>query len=61
LLPEPRLGGSRRIQLGRPGVLGLQESKRDSLPQSLTVSLGTYQGVHEEPLLPAESGEYRFR
>ncbi len=61
LLPEPRLGGSRRIQLGRTGVLGLQESKRDSLPQSLTVSLGTYQGVHEEPLLPAESGEYRFR
>lgn len=60
LLPEPRLGGTRRIQLGRTGVLGLQESKRSSLPQSMTVSLGLYEGVRDEPLSPATSGEYRF-
>ncbi len=60
LLPEPRLGATRRIQLGRTGVLGLQENKRSAMPQSMTVSLGTYQGLEDEPLQAAESGQYRF-
>lgn len=58
-LPEPRLGKTNRVQLGRTGVLGL---KRDShvTRTHLTVSLGTYKGLTCETLLSAQSGGYRF-
>lgn len=42
LLPEPRLGKGRRIQLGRTGLLGLKEGKLNTPRESLTVNLGCY-------------------
>ena len=58
-LPEPRLGKTHRVQLGRTGVLGLRRN-RPATRTHLTVSLGTYEGLTCETLLPAESGGYRF-
>lgn len=60
LLPEPRLVKGRRIQLGRTGLLGLQEGKLNTSRESLTVSLGCYEGLHYYALQPAEDGHYRF-
>jgi type VI secretion system protein ImpH len=45
LLPEPRLGKGRRIQLGRTGLLGLKAGKLSNNRESLTVSLGCYEGL----------------
>lgn len=58
-LPEPRLGKNNRIQLGRTGVLGLKRD-RPATRTHLAVSLGTYEGLTCETLLPAEPGGYRF-
>lgn len=60
LLPEPRLGASRRIQLGRTGLLGLKNRKLSDNRQLLTVSLGCYQGLGCAALAPAADGDYRF-
>jgi len=59
LLPEPRLGQKRRIQLGRTGILGLKSDKPGKRSH-LTVSLGCYEGLDCKPLLPAQDGGYRF-
>ncbi|MCK8329396.1 type VI secretion system baseplate subunit TssG, partial [Erwinia amylovora] len=61
LLPEPRLGNSRRIQLGRPGLAGLKDGKLSIDRQTLTVSLGCYEGLQCASLPPAEDGHYRFK
>lgn len=60
LLPEPRLGKGRRMQLGRTGLLGLKDGKLSDNRQLLTVSLGSYEGLTCELLPPAEDGHYRF-
>ncbi|ECI4181663.1 type VI secretion system baseplate subunit TssG, partial [Salmonella enterica subsp. diarizonae] len=60
LLPEPRLGKGRRIQLGRTGLLGLKAGKLSNSRESLTVSLGCYEGLQWSVLPPAEDGHYRF-
>ena len=60
LLPEPRLGAKRRIQLGRTGLLGLKNGKLSSNRQSLTVSLGFYAGLESLARPGAEAGHYRF-
>lgn len=60
LLPEPRLGKGRRIQLGRTGLLGLKAGKLSNNRESLTVSLGCYEGLQCSVLPPAEDGHYRF-
>jgi len=60
LLPEPRLGNSRRIQLGRTGLLGLKEGRLSGNRKNLTVSLGCYEGLQCQVLSPAENGHYRF-
>lgn len=60
LLPEPRLGRSRRIQLGRTGLLGLKDGKLGDNRETLTVSLGCYEGLHGQSLPSAEGGHYRF-
>jgi type VI secretion system protein ImpH len=59
LLPEPRLGKGRRIQLGRTGLLGLKAGKLSNNRESLTVSLGCYEGL-QCSVFPAEDGHYRF-
>lgn len=59
LLPEPRLGQQRRIQLGRTGILGLKSGKPGKR-RYLTVSLGCYEGLDCKPLQPAQDGGYRF-
>ncbi len=59
VLPEPRLGQKRRIQLGRTGILGLKSDKPGK-HHHLTVSLGCYEGLDCKPLLPAQDGGYRF-
>jgi type VI secretion system protein ImpH len=59
LLPEPRLGQGRRIQLGRTGLLGLKNGRCGDR-ETLTVSLGCYTGVQCASLSPAEDGHYRF-
>ncbi|MBD8451535.1 type VI secretion system baseplate subunit TssG [Serratia rubidaea] len=59
VLPEPRLGQKRRIQLGRTGILGLKND-RPAKYSHLTVSLGCYEGLECEPLCPAQDGGYRF-
>ncbi|RRW70224.1 type VI secretion system baseplate subunit TssG [Pantoea dispersa] len=58
-LPEPRLGKTRRVQLGRTGVLGLRRDK-PAKRTHLTVSLGTCEGLVCSALSPAQSGDYRF-
>lgn len=58
-LPEPRLGKSRGVQLGRTGVLGLKRAK-PAKRAHLTVSLGTYEGLTCSALPAAQSGDYRF-
>lgn len=58
-LTEPRLGKTRRVQLGRTGVLGLKHD-RPAKRTHLTVSLGTYEGLTCCALSPAQSGDYRF-
>ncbi|SUY92725.1 Uncharacterized protein conserved in bacteria [Buttiauxella agrestis] len=60
LLPEPRLGKGRRIQLGRTGLLGLRDGKLSDNRETLTVSLGCYEGLQCQVLAPAEDGHYRF-
>lgn len=60
LLPEPRLGKSRPVQLGRTGLLGLKAGKLSNGRESLTVSLGCYEGLKCAALPPAEDGHYRF-
>ncbi|EMH4161414.1 type VI secretion system baseplate subunit TssG [Pluralibacter gergoviae] len=60
LLPEPRLGKHGRIQLGRTGLLGLKGGKLSSNRESLTVSLGCYEGLPSSPLSPAGGGYYRY-
>ncbi|MCP6479194.1 type VI secretion system baseplate subunit TssG, partial [Klebsiella pneumoniae] len=60
LLPEPRLGKGRRIQLGRTGLLGLKAGKLSNSRESLTVSLGCYEGLQCSVLPLAEDGHYRF-
>ncbi|MGK8935688.1 type VI secretion system baseplate subunit TssG [Pluralibacter gergoviae] len=60
LLPEPRLGSARRVQLGRTGLLGLKNGKLRNNRQSLTVSLGYYAGLEERARPPAQDGHYRF-
>lgn len=60
LLPEPRLGKGRRIQLGRTGLLGLKEGKLSNDRETLTVSLGRYEGLQCSAFSPAEDGHYRF-
>lgn len=58
-LPEPRLGKTNRVQLGRTGVLGMKRD-RPAKRSHLTVSLGSYEGLACETLPPAEPGGYRF-
>jgi len=60
LLPEPRLAKSQRISLGRTGVLGLKEGKLSNQQQTLTVSLGCYEGLQSSGREAATSGHYRF-
>ncbi|WP_182080251.1 type VI secretion system baseplate subunit TssG, partial [Enterobacter bugandensis] len=60
LLPEPRLGNARRIQLGRTGLLGLRGGRLSDNRETLTVSLGCYEGLHWRMLPSAEDGHYRF-
>ncbi|EMK5832854.1 type VI secretion system baseplate subunit TssG [Citrobacter sedlakii] len=60
LLPEPRLGKGRRIQLGRTGLLGLKAGKLSNSRESLTVNLGCYEGLQCSVFPPAEDGHYRF-
>ena len=60
LLPEPRLGKGRRIQLDRTGLLGLKEGKLSNDRETLTVSLGRYEGLQCSAFSPAEDGHYRF-
>lgn len=60
LLPEPRLGKGRSIQLGRTGLLGLKDGKLNNNRETLTVSLGCYEGLQCSSLPPAEDGHYRF-
>ncbi|TGB80755.1 type VI secretion system baseplate subunit TssG [Escherichia sp. E3659] len=60
LLPEPRLGKGRRIQLGRTGLLGLKAGKLSNSRGSLTVSLGCYEGLQCSALPSAKDGHYRF-
>ncbi|MBS0848935.1 type VI secretion system baseplate subunit TssG [Citrobacter sp. JGM124] len=59
-LPEPRLGKGRRIQLGRTGLLGLKAERFSNNRESLTISLGCYEGLQYSALPPAEDGHYRF-
>lgn len=59
VLPEPRLGVKRRIQLGRTGILGLKND-RPGKRTHLTVNLGCYEGLDCRPLLPAQNSDYRF-
>lgn len=60
LLPDPRLSKGRRIQLGRTGLLGLKDGKLNNNRESLTVSLGCYEGLQCQVLPTAEDGHYRF-
>ncbi|EER3513814.1 type VI secretion system baseplate subunit TssG, partial [Escherichia coli] len=60
LLPEPRLGKGRPVQLGRTGLLGLKAGKLSNGRESLTVSLGCYEGLKCAALPSAEDGHYRF-
>lgn len=60
LLPDPRLGKGRRIQLGRTGLLGLKDGKLSDNRETLTVNLGCYEGLNCQILPPAEDGHYRF-
>lgn len=60
LLPDPRLGKGRRIQLGRTGLLGLKDGKLSNDRETLTASLGCYEGLQCQALPPAEDGHYRF-
>ncbi|TKI02611.1 type VI secretion system baseplate subunit TssG [Martelella alba] len=60
LLPEPRLGKGRRIQLGRTGLLGLKNGKLGTNRETVTISLGCYEGLQCSALPPAENGHYRF-
>lgn len=60
LLPEPRLAKQQRISLGRTGVLGLKEGKLSNQQQTLTVSLGCYEGLQSSGREAATSGHYRF-
>lgn len=59
LLPEPRMGKSRRIQLGRTGLSGLKDGRLSNDREHLTVSLGCYEGLQCTSLPAAESGHYR--
>ena len=61
LVPDPRLGLKRRIQLGRTGLLGLKNGRLSGNRETLTVNLGRYQGVQCVALPPAAEGHYRFR
>jgi len=58
-LPEARLGQTRRVRLGRTGILGLRNGK-PGRRSHLTVSLGCYQGLACKLLHPAQDGGYRF-
>ncbi|WP_213760421.1 type VI secretion system baseplate subunit TssG [Enterobacter hormaechei] len=60
LLPEPRLGKGKRIQLGRTGLLGLKDGRLSDNRETLTVSLGCYEGLRCSAFPPAEDGHYRF-
>lgn len=60
LLPEPRLGKGRRIQLGRTGLLGLKSGTLCNNREILTVNLGRYEGLQCSALPTAENGYYRF-
>ncbi|MXE25860.1 type VI secretion system baseplate subunit TssG, partial [Escherichia coli] len=60
LLPEPRLGKGRPVHLGRTGLLGLKAGKLSNGRESLTVSLGCYEGLKCAARPPAEDGHYRF-
>lgn len=60
LLPESRLGKGRPVHLGRTGLLGLKAGKLSNGRESLTVSLGCYEGLKCAALPPAEDGHYRF-
>ncbi|BBT90953.1 hypothetical protein WP8W19C02_25730 [Enterobacter cloacae] len=60
LLPDPRLGKGRRIQLGRTGLLGLKDGRLSDNRETLTVSLGCYEGLYCHSLLSAKDGHYRF-
>lgn len=55
LLPEPRLGKGRRIQLGRTGLLGLKEGKLSNDRETLTVSLGRYEGLQCSAFSPLKT------
>ncbi|CAK9886235.1 MAG: hypothetical protein XXXJIFNMEKO3_02663 [Candidatus Erwinia impunctatus] len=59
LLPEARLDKKRRIQLGRTAILG-RRSGKPGKHSHLTVSLGCYNGLECQTLLPALNGGYRF-
>lgn len=60
LLPEPRLGNARRIQLGRTGLLGLKDGRLSDNREILTVSLGCYEGLHCQSLPLVKDGHYRL-
>ena len=60
LLPEPRLGKNNQIRLGRTGLLGLKDGKLSNGSDTLTVSLGCYEGLQCAALPPANDGHYRF-
>ncbi|EFJ6526644.1 type VI secretion system baseplate subunit TssG, partial [Escherichia coli] len=46
--------------LGRTGLLGLKAGKLSNGRESLTVSLGCYEGLKCAALPSAEDGHYRF-
>lgn len=56
LLPEPRLGKGRRIQLGRTGLLGLKAGKLSNSRESLTVSLAVMKGYNARFYLSLKTG-----
>jgi len=60
LLPDACLGKTRRIQLGRTGLIGLKAGRLRRHRETLTVNLGRYEGLQCTPLPPAEDGRYRF-
>lgn len=60
LLPEPRLDKNQRIRLGYTGLPGLKNGKLRNNRETLTISLGRYEGLQCFALPPAEDGHYRF-
>ncbi|MCO6060489.1 type VI secretion system baseplate subunit TssG [Pseudomonas sp. MOB-449] len=47
-LPKPLLGGA-AVLLGMTGVLGLGGGERAAVPETITINLGRYQGLQNNP------------